>query len=111
MRRGNGIGCSGAADTRFTRLPPQGDLSFAVVFAATEDRCTHAQRVHFALADIVEISLAWNAFESLVLYESVRSQGYQVEFVSNEAETGVADFPSYLLVHARDVEAVRAIIG
>ena len=64
------------------------------------------------MSEIVEVALTHNRFQSAVLYEAVRSEGYEVEFVDDNSNhaSGGPGLPSKLLVKSADVPAVQAIL-
>ncbi len=65
------------------------------------------------MAQLVEIMLSTNRFESEVLAEAVLAEGHRAELVHDESSGGVGTqaIPSRLLVHASDAEEVRAIVN
>ena len=64
------------------------------------------------MSDITEILLSNDRFESEILTEAVKAEGFDVSVVHDEygAGTGGAT-PSKLFVHTADVDAVREIIA
>ena len=66
------------------------------------------------MSDFVQIALTNDRFESDILAQAVRAEGYTVQLVHHdELGTGTTSItrPSYLLAHAVDVEAIRKILA
>ena len=65
------------------------------------------------MAELQEILLSSDRFQSEVISEAVIAEGYQVEVVHDESSGGVGApaHQSRLLVHKADVDAVREIVN
>ena len=65
------------------------------------------------MRDVVQITLTNDRFESEILAESVRAEGYSVELVHNDEGTLIGSIgrPSHLLVPAADAEAIREVLA
>jgi len=61
---------------------------------------------------LIEITLTKDMFECQVLTEAVRAEGYTVELLTDIGDTGVIlpAFPSRILVHESDIDAVKTIL-
>ena len=66
------------------------------------------------MSELVEISLTTDRFESEILAEAVKAEGYNVQVLhDDELGTGSGSLarPSYLLAHAADVDAIRRVLA
>ena len=65
------------------------------------------------MSDIVTIDLTTDLFESQILTEAIRAEGFEVELLNATGEETPAMLPEpcRLLVRAEDVEGVRAILA
>lgn len=66
------------------------------------------------MADIVQIMLTNDRFESEILAEAVKAEGYIVELVHRDdggTVSGAIGYPSHLLARAADVDAIRALLS
>ena len=76
-------------------------------------RHSMASSYHLPVAELQEILLSSDRFQSEVISEAVKAGGYQVEIVHDESSGGVGTPPqqSRLLVHQQDADAVREIVN
>ena len=66
------------------------------------------------MSDLVQIALTNDRFESDILAQAVRAEGYTVQLVHrDELGSGTTSItrPSYLLAHDADAEAIREILA
>lgn len=65
------------------------------------------------MAELVEIELSTNRFESEILTEAIIAEGHEVELVHDESSGGVGipTTPSRLLVRSSDANEIRSIVN
>lgn len=65
------------------------------------------------MAELVEIALSTNRFESEILTEAIIAEGHEVELVHDESSGGVGipTTPSRLLVRSSDADEIRSIVN